>query len=239
MEQLYRLEHALSHAFADKRILESALTHRSFVNENPGVDLKASSENLALVGDKVIGKVAILLLFQRFPGEDHGELSRRRDKLVCGTTLANIAHHLGLGDMLRVGKGVELTGGRTNPNLLSNALEACIGAICMDAADNGIKAEAVARRLLTPRLDAPRLGDRSAKNALQELCVKMGKGVPTYEVLDRRGPDHAPVFDIICKTASGQLGRGEGPSKAAAETAAAVAALTALDSGGGGAGADA
>lgn len=217
---------ALGHHFADEQLLRNALTHRSFANEHPE-RAPSDNERLEFLGDAVISLSASALLWERFPEATEGELTRRRADLVCEASLAGLARELGLGPALRLGRGEDRSGGRKKPRLLCSALEACVAAVYVDG---GIgQAMEVVRKLLTPLLDAPLLGQRDAKTRVQELVQALGEGTPRYVVVGTSGPHHAREFEIACITSLRELGRGVGRSKVEGEQAAARAALAFLE----------
>jgi ribonuclease-3 len=222
------LGRALGHSFRDPLLLRDALTHRSFANEHPD-RAPRDNERLEFLGDAVLAMSASALLWDRFPNAPEGELTRRRADLVCEAGLADIARELGLGKMLRLGKGEDRSGGRTKPRLLCSAFEACVAAVFLDGGlDTAMN---VVRALLEPRLDAPALGQRDFKTRVQELVQARGGATPRYVVLDTTGPDHARQFHVSCVSDERELGRGLGRSKLEAEQQAARVALEALESG--------
>jgi ribonuclease-3 len=220
------IERALGHRFRDDITLRIALTHRSFANEYPERG-KGDNERLEFLGDAVLAMVASTLLWERFPSAPEGELTRLRAALVCEASLAELARGLGLGAALRLGKGEERSGGRNKARLLCCAFEAVVAAVYLDAGIGA--AEDVLRRLLEPRLLAPRLGERDPKTRVQELVQARGGGAPRYVIVEQEGPEHARVFHAVCSGSDGsELGRGAGRSKVEAEQQAARAALGAL-----------
>lgn len=226
----------LGHAFRDASLLDTALTHRSYVHEHP--DLAAAhNERLEFLGDAIVGAAAAIVLSDRFPGAREGELTRRRADLVNESALAGIASDLAIGDALRLGRGEERSGGRTKPRLLASALEACIAAIFLDA---GIEpAAAIARALLAPRIDALAPGERDFKSRLQERMQGRGEPTPRYELERTEGPEHARTFHVVvCDGAGEPIARGAGRSKLEAEQAAARAALESRERGARGEGGD-
>lgn len=218
--------HALGHRFSDAQLLKEALTHRSFANEHPE-RAPRDNERLEFLGDAVLSLSASTLLWQRFPEASEGELTRRRADLVCEASLARIACALGIGPVLRLGRGEERSGGRSKPRLLCSALEACIAAVYLDGGSE--VAVDVVRRLLEPALCAPLLGQRDGKTRVQELVQALGEGTPRYVVLASSGPDHAREFEVACISSARELGRGSGRSKLEAEQNAARAALSSLE----------
>lgn len=220
------LGRAMGYVFRDVQLLRDALTHRSFANEHPE-RAPRDNERLEFLGDAVLSLGASALLWERFPNASEGELTRRRADLVCEAGLADAARELGLGPLLRLGKGEDRSGGREKPRLLCSALEACVAAVFIDGGlDEALK---VVRRMLEPRLDAPQLGQRDFKTRVQELVQSRGGGTPRYTVLETTGPDHARQFHVSCVSDERELGRGVGKSKLEAEQNAARAALELLE----------
>jgi ribonuclease-3 len=220
------LAQALGHPFRDPSTLRMALTHRSYANEYPE-RAKGDNERLEFLGDAVLSLTASALLWERFPRATEGELTRLRAALVCESSLADIARELNLGPALLLGKGEERSGGRSKARLLCCALEAVIAAVYLDA---GVEsAQSMVRRLLEPRLCAPRLGERDPKTQLQERVQARGGSTPRYAIVAQEGPEHARVFHASCTSDGVELGRGEGRAKVEAEQQAARAALAYLD----------
>lgn len=173
------LEARLGLAFRDRRLLEQALVHPSYLNENPGFPL-GSNERLEFLGDAVIGLVVGLELFQRQPHLSEGELTKLRSYLVRGETLARVAGGLKLGLYLALGRGEEATGGRRRRSNLAAALEALVGAIFLD------QGYEVARGFVLRAMDGEiaevlREGvPQDAKSRLQEVLQRMGNPPPHY-----------------------------------------------------------
>ncbi len=217
---------ALGYQFQRSDLLRDAMTHRSFANEHPG-RAPQDNERMEFLGDAVITMCASALLWERFPGANEGELTRRRADLVCEAGLSAIARELGLGPSLRLGKGEDRSGGRAKPRLLCSAFEAVIAAVYLDGGVD--EANRVVRALLEPRLDAPLLGQRDYKTRVQEVVQSLGGGTPKYTVVETTGPDHARQFHVCCVSDQRELGRGSGRSKMEAEQEAARVALSALE----------
>jgi ribonuclease III len=213
----------LGHRFARASLLDEALTHPSFLQDEPAA---ATNQRLEFLGDAVIQLVLTDALFHRYPDEREGRLSRRRSALTSGPFLASLARDLGLPVHLRVGAGEESTGGRERPAALEDALEAIAGAIYCDA---GLEA---ARGVilgwygdLDARLAALERGD-NPKGRLQELIQpRHGNDALRYEVVVTEGEDHARSFEVVVRLHDQVLGRGRGTSKKLAEEAAAREAL--------------
>lgn len=220
---LAELEDIIGHRFADSALLGEAVTHDSFSGGNGGKGGWGDYERLEFLGDRVLSLVAAELLMSRFPDAREGDLAFRHVALVRRETLAGIAGKIGLGRFLRLSKGEQESGGRENPAILGDAMEAVIAALFLDggleAAGNFIAAHWTAPMLA---VTAP---PKDAKTLLQEWAQGAGKGLPGYRVLGREGPDHEPVFAVEVNVAGLEAAVGEGASKRSAEQAAAGALL--------------
>jgi ribonuclease-3 len=215
---LVALERKLGIGFADRDLLQQALTHRSFVHEHAR-DGALDNERLEFLGDAVLELIAADLLYRRDPAAGEGSLTLDRAAVVSTGALAAAARRIDLGEYLRVGRGVEKTGGRDLDSLLANALEAVIGAIYLDA---GIEAAtAVFERLG----GAPAEGAINHKGRLQELTQADAEGVPVYKVIKATGPGHRRHYQVEVCLAGVRLGVGEGSTRRAAEQAAAKEAI--------------
>ena len=189
MSDVAALQTALGVEFGDRRLLELALVHGSYLNENPGSP-EESNERLEFLGDAVIGMAAAHELYRRNPEWPEGLLSEARSELVREETLARVASRLELGGHLRMGRGAASGGGRRRPSVLASALEAVVGAVSLD--QGYAAAEAVVVRLLAPemaRLERPS-ASRNPKSALQEALQAEGAAPPTYSIVDVSGKDH-------------------------------------------------
>ncbi|MFQ5860574.1 MAG: ribonuclease III [Dehalococcoidia bacterium] len=228
MVELADLEGALGVVFKERRLLEQALVHPSYLNENPGFSL-GDNQRLEFLGDAFLGLVVAAELYQRHPGLAEGELTRLRSSIVRGESLARLARRLDLGQYLRMGRGEERTGGRTRPSNLTAALEAVLGALFLDQGYRAGRA-AVVRLLKRELRRALATGiPKDVKSQLQERAQARGKPSPRYRVVQAQGPDHARRFTVEVVVAGGEvLGTGRGRSKAEAEQAAALKALKRL-----------
>ena len=229
MADLAVLQQTLGVSFNDMVLLEQALVHSSYINENPGFTL-VSNERLEFLGDAVIGLVVAEKLYQDFPNFTEGEMSNLRAALVRRDTLARVAGTIGLGDYLYLGKGEEANDGRHKAVNLAGALEAVIAAVSLD------KGSSVARDFVLRLIDAEFRKVVSQgivfdyKSGLQELIQARDQQTPTYYVIDAAGPDHDKRFNVEVRLGEAVLGRGSGKSKKAAETEAARLALEKLSS---------
>lgn len=222
------LERALGVRFKERALLREAVTHRSFLNEQPDRGL-VSYDRLEYLGDAFLGWVVASELYARYPHYDEGDLTRARASMVRGTTLAEIANSLDLGAYLVLGLGEEASGGRSRPRNLAAALEAVLGAVLVDR--GGTRARALVLRWLNDRLDriGPRGAARDAKSALQERLQREGLPLPIYQVIAEAGPAHAKSFTVQALVEEQVVGEGAGRSKSEAEQRAAEAAIARLD----------
>ena len=227
MADLAVLQQTLGISFNDPSLLEQALVHSSYVNENPGI-APASNERLEFLGDAVLGLVVAEKLYQDFPHSAEGEMTRLRAGLVRRDTLARVAKTIGLGDYLYLGRGEEASGGRRKPANLAGALEAMIAAVFLD--QGLIAARDFTLRLFDEELQkVASLGGRvDYKSQLQELIQAREQQAPAYQLVEAMGPDHNRRFIIEVRAGDTVLGKGSGKSKKAAETEAARAALAQL-----------
>lgn len=217
-------ERSLGYAFADASLLDLALTHRSASARN--------NERLEFLGDAVLGLVVARALYERRPDAGEGGLSRFRARLVRGETLADVAREQGLGGFVRLGSGEARTGGFQRASILSNALEAVVGAVYLDG--GMAAAEGVVLRLLGPRLEAlPAEGELAdPKTRLQEWLQARGHRPPVYAVHQVAGAAHAQTFEVTCDVeALGLRVAGHGASRRVAEQDAAARALAAIGDG--------
>jgi ribonuclease-3 len=216
--------------FKDESLLQQALVHRSYLNENPALHL-VSNERLEFLGDAVLGFVVADELYSRSPDFSEGELTKLRAALVRGETLSRIALSLQLGDYLYLGRGEEESGGRSRPRNLSCALEAVIGAVFLDQGFD--IARSFILKLLGSEFDGV-VEDKFTddyKSRLQQVIQSERKITPVYRTVEEVGPDHAKVFTVEVLAGETVLGRGSGRSKRAAEMDAAREALQGLTGG--------
>lgn len=216
--------------FKDSSLLQQALVHRSYLNENPTSNM-SSNERLEFLGDAVLGFVVASELYARFPELPEGELTKLRSALVRGETLSRIALFLNLGDYLYLGRGEEESGGRYRPRNLSCALEAVIGAVFLDQGLDVTKEFIL--RLLKGKLERI-TEDKSIsdyKSRLQQLIQADHRVTPSYRTIAELGPDHAKVFTVEVLVGGLVIGRGHGRSKRAAEMDAARNALQSFTKG--------
>lgn len=218
---LDELEARIGHAFADKDLLIRALTHPSAVS---GADKRDKSyQRLEFLGDRVLGLAVADMLFRMLPSDDEGTLSRRLSDLVRAETCADVAAELDLGSGVRVGPTESATQVGRRASVLADLAEAVIGAVYLDG--GWPAAEALVARHWRERVVAGPVHNRDAKSELQEWAQGRGLPTPTYVVVERTGPDHAPVFTMAVVIPGIEEGRGQGSAKRPAEIAAATAVL--------------
>lgn len=221
------LETALGFTFRDKSLLTRALTHRSYLNENPDLPF-LDNERLEFLGDAILDFAAAEFLYQRFPEMSEGDLTSLRAAVVKGETLARFANDLGLPHFLLMSRGEDAAGGRTRAALLAGAFEALIGASYLDQGLDAAR-DLILRFLSTEaeRAHHQRL-DRDPKSMLQEMSQGALQVTPQYRLVETRGPDHAKEFTIAVIIQDREYGRGMGRSKQIAEQEAARVALETL-----------
>lgn len=219
-DPLARVEDRIGHRFTDQGLLEQALTHASALTSP---QTGGSYQRLEFLGDRVLGLAVATMLHRHFPRADEGELARRLNHMVKRETCAEIAQDLKLGDAMRISQSEAQTGGRNKTALLADICEAVIAAIYLDAGMG--TAEDFVRRQWEPRMLTFTGPLRDAKTTLQEWAQARSLPAPTYSVVDRSGPDHAPVFIVAVKVERHEPAEGRGSSKRIAEQAAAEAML--------------
>ena len=203
--------------FNDPSLLKTALTHRSYLNENKNI--KQSNERLEFLGDSVLSILTSEYLYKKFPDYPEGKLTNTRSVLVRGKTLALVARELNLGEFLLMSKGEKDSGGAQNDALLADATEAVIGAIFLD---QGLD---IVREFLQKYLYSKSFEAIDYKSIVQETAQSKFKVSPKYKVLEAVGPDHDKKFVIGIYFGAELMGRGDGKNKQEAEQAAAKVAL--------------
>jgi ribonuclease-3 len=225
-DPLVQLSARLAYSFRDTSLLERAVTHPSFAQDQAGTE---SNQRLEFLGDAVLQLVLTEKLFQLFPADREGPLSRRRATLANGVFLAQLAREIGLDACLRLGTSEESTGGRLKATALGDAFESLIGAVFLDSdlatarrVVLGIYGDVPARLATVGDADNP-------KGRLQEIVQPLhGNDALRYEVTSTEGADHARAYEVAVFLLDRQLGTGRGTSKKLAEEAAARAALETL-----------
>jgi ribonuclease-3 len=212
------LERTLGRAPADLDLYARALTHSSQSDDD--------YERLEFLGDRVLGLVVAAWLYEIFPDEPEGKLSRRFNALVARETCADVARELGVGGEVRLGKQAREDGAFDSDNVLGDVVEALIGALFLDA---GLApARDFVRRAWADRVSTRDRAPKHPKSALQEWAAANDRKPPVYSLADRSGPHHAPRFTVEVAIAGVGEARAEGASKQEAETAAAARLLEQL-----------
>ncbi len=215
------VETALGYTFKDKPRLERAMTHPSAVSSAEAV--KHSNQRLEFLGDRVLGLVIAERLFERYPTEREGNLAPRLNRLVSKTACANAVRSIQIADHIVMADNEVRAGGRDRDSTLGDVCESLIAAIYLDG---GLKAaRAFVERAWAQQFNAVPLRVKDNKTLLQEWAQGRGLGLPVYKVIDRDGPDHAPVFRISVEVTGAGTAEGTSASKQDAERAAAGALL--------------
>ena len=218
------LSQRLGLPFSNLALLTRALTHRSYVNENPNA--VEDNERLEFLGDAVLDFIVGAWVYHRFPEMPEGDLTKMRSAIVRNDQLADFARHLNLGPALRLGRGEFASGGSQRDGLLGSALEALIGALYLDA---GLEAvETFVWPLLEQAREAILKKVHDPKSQLQEWAQAQKLGAPRYRTIATIGPDHAKEFDVQVEIGGQVVGQGHGKNKHAAEHFAAKRALETL-----------
>ena len=219
------LEEKLGYTFQDKSLLENALTHSSCANESKG--RLHSNERLEFLGDSILGMVVAEHLYRNHPDLPEGELTRTRAALVCEESLVEVAHDLGLGDYLKLGKGEEAGGGRTRPSIRADAVEAVLAAVYLDGGIGSAR-KIIQKYILSREIEGLN-SQRDYKTALQELVQRESGQSLKYRLTGSEGPDHDKRFFVEVDLNGQPVGAGKGHSKKEAEQIAAKAAIAKLN----------
>jgi ribonuclease III len=228
LEQLAVLEKALGYKFKDPSLLDCALTHRSYANENPDLMVR-DNERLEFLGDAVLTLCISDMLMKKFPECTEGDLSKIRSSIVNERPLAGLARELRVGDYFLLGKGEDISGGRSKNSLLANALEAIIAAVYCDTGFEGA-VDFIGKRF-KPLLETG-VADalyRDYKTSLQETTQNRFRVIPRYSVIREFGPDHDKVFQVRVSVGEIVSAAGMGRNKKEAEQRAARKALEAIE----------
>jgi ribonuclease-3 len=215
------LELRIGYKFADKALLETALTHISALS---GGNRANSYQRLEFLGDHVLGVVISAMLYQAFSKANEGELSRRLADLVRKEACAEVARAMDLGPALKLGSSESNAGGRLRTTILGDACEALVGAVFLDG--GYAAAEQFVARFWQDRMLKPIRPLRDPKTMLQEWAQARALPTPAYQELHRTGPHHSPKFSVAVTLPGRPPAEGSGASKRAAEQAAAAAMLT-------------
>ena len=224
MTDIKKFQEVIGYHFHDEKLLRQALTHSSFANEK---HLKKHSDNerLEFLGDAVLEIISSEFLYKEYPDKPEGELTKLRASIVCEPTLALCTKDIALGEYLLLGKGEDQTGGRGRKSILSDALEAVIGAIYLDG--GFANAKEFIHRFILKDLENKKLFFDS-KTILQEIVQANFKEVISYHLIGEEGPDHNKTFRVAVHIGEDEYGVGEGRTKKAAEQEAAYISILKL-----------
>lgn len=219
-EKIKELEKKIGYEFKKKELIWQALTHSSFSNEQK-INKYKNYERLEFLGDAVLELLSSQFFFETYPEMPEGEMTKLRSSMVCELALAYCARDISLGDYLLLGKGEEATGGRMRDSIISDVMEAVIGALYLDG---GLTvADAFVKKYILSDLESKQLFYDS-KTILQEEVQKEGK-LLTYELVSEIGPDHDKIFVMEVKIDGQMAGKGQGRNKKTAQQQAAYQAL--------------
>lgn len=212
--------------FVNKKIEFQVFTHRSYLNESN--EARESNERMEFLGDSILSFVVSSYIYEHYPNLKEGELTNLRSILTNTETLYLVAKELKLGEYLKLSKGEEASGGRTNKSLLANTYESVVGGLYLD---QGIESsrkfihDTIISQIETIIQDQ---GLKDPKSNLQEILQEKFKESPIYEIVEEDGPDHARTYTVQVRIGSRLLGKGTGKSKQDAEKQAAREALKTL-----------
>lgn len=225
MKSQEEFQKIIEYEFQDSELLLQALTHSSYANEKHMRKYK-DNERLEFLGDAVLEVVSSEFLYLNYPDLNEGDLTKFRASLVCEPTLAGCAPQLRLGEYILLGRGEDMTGGRERKSILSDSVEALIGAIYLDGGFEKAK-EFILRFILTD-IEHKKLFHDS-KTILQEYVQGHYEETLNYRLIEESGPDHAKCFTVEARIGERSVGTGSGHTKKAAEQEAAYQALLFLD----------
>ncbi len=224
-KDIEEFQEIIGYQFADAQLLRQALTHSSYANEHRMSKFE-NNERLEFLGDAVLEIITSEFLFRRYDQMLEGELTKFRASIVCEPTLANFSKEIELGNYLLLGKGEDNSGGRFRASVLSDAVEALIGAIYLDG---GIEeARIFVESTLLRDVERRKLFIDS-KTHLQEIIQKTSETAVEYVVVDEKGPDHSKLFEVTAVHDEQVIGHGFGRSKKSAEQEAAFDAIKHMD----------
>ncbi len=219
-EKLKELEEKIGYVFKRKELLKQALTHSSFSNEQK-INKLANYERLEFLGDAVLELLSSQFFFENYPEMSEGEMTRLRSSMVCEPALAFCARDISLGQYILLGKGEEATGGRQRDSIISDVMEAVIGAIYLDGGFE--QADRFVKKYILSDLEDKQLFYDS-KTILQEKVQKIGKSL-VYVIVDETGPEHNKMFTVEARIEGQTVGTGQGRNRKSAEQKAAYQVL--------------
>ena len=220
-EHLHKLEDSIGYTFKDFKLLVMSMTHSSYANEHH-IDKLYNNERLEFLGDAVLEIITSDYLFSAYPKHHEGDLTKMRASIVCEQTLALAANDISLGEYIMLGKGEEKTGGRHRASVVSDAMEALIGALYLDGGIASAK-DFIMKYILKDIKNKQLFYD--SKTILQEIVQSDYTGELVYVVVGEKGPDHDKRFIVEARVGDSTIGTGQGRTKKAAEQEAAYNAL--------------
>ncbi len=225
--ELDHIEEQLGYSFADKRFLQEAITHTTYVNENKDLGLK-DNQRLEFLGDTIINSIITARLYVLFPEEKEGQLTKKRAELISEGALSRIARHLGIGKFLCLGKGEEMDGGRKKASLLADAYEAIVGGIFLDSTYERT-AQVVHKHYEEALGTFDEISITDYKSLLLEFCQSQFRALPRITVIHEKGPEHDKEFEVNVILKDRIIGCGKGKNKKQAAQFACKEALRLLD----------
>ncbi len=223
-QELTELEQTIGYTFKNKDLLLQALTHSSYANEQK-INKRGDYERLEFLGDAVLELVSSHYLYEKYPDKKEGEMTKLRASMVCEPALSYSSQEIQLDKYLILGKGEEATGGRHRESIISDVMEAIIGAIYLDSGLEAARAH-IAKYILDNPEEKQIFYD--SKSVLQEMVQKDGNGDLRYEICGEKGPEHDKIFESAVYVGDKKLGEGSGRTKKAAEQKAAYQAILEL-----------
>lgn len=226
--RIKELEDRIGYRFQEKDLIREALTHSSYANERSIRKINCN-ERLEFLGDAVLEQTSSIYLFQQYPKAAEGQLSKIRASLVCESALAAVAEKIGLGDFIFLGKGEKANGGGRKPSVVSDAVEALIGALYLDGGEKAAN-NFIMQYILTDILEKEK-AFIDYKSELQELVQSGNYGTICYQVTGEYGPEHEKEFEVELMIDQKKVSLGRGRNKKAAEQMAAYEALKIFEDG--------
>ena len=223
-QNLKDLQNKIGYQFQNEKLIRQAMTHSSYANEHR-MEKTSCNERLEFLGDAVLEVVSSDFLFHKYPTKPEGEMTKLRASIVCEPTLALCAAEIQLGSYLLLGKGEDATGGRERHSVVSDAMEALIGAIYLDG--GFASAKEFIHRFIMNDIEHKQLFYDS-KTILQEIVQASSQDSLEYKILKEEGPDHNKTFEVCALLGGEEIGRGSGRTKKAAEAMAAYRGILKL-----------
>ncbi len=221
---LSELEEKIGYKFKDRKLLINALTHSSFINESKETDI-SDNERLEFFGDAIIEFFISEFIFNKHKDFPEGDMTKMRASMVCEPSLAACARYIDLGDYIIMGRGEEMSGGRSRDSIISDAFEALVAAIYLDSGWSSV-ADFIGEHLEKSLENEELFFD--AKTRLQEIVQKTEGNVLRYEMVGEEGPAHNRTFEAVALLNDEEIGHGQGHSKKEAQQKAAMSAIKML-----------